>query len=466
MPALFALANSLVLPLWALMIFAPRARLTARVLESTAIVLPPIAVYALLVLPNLPSLLPIVARPELGAVAALLGSPAGAAAAWAHFLAFDLWVGRFIVLDARERRIPTPLLSAILVLSLLLGPLGLLAYLALRAELPQKMLPGWKRISEGDRPLAWLGAGSLLVAAVCSVLQHVDSRRLSGASVWLKPAKFGLSIGIFAFTLALLLRVLTLPERSRRRLVALIVGFTALELAIITLQAARGVHSHFNFSTVLDAVLFQVMGLGITVVTIAVGNLGVRAFRMQYRAEDRALGWGIRMGIAIMVVGSLIAFLMTRPAGVDLARIRAGTSAPMIGGHAVGASDDSAAMPVTRWNTRGGDLRAPHFIGLHALQIMPAIGWWLGRRRKLGASLAAKLTLIAGFGYGGVVLIALVQALRAQSLLAPDAITLAMVGALAIGCALAGAIVWWRAPRAESVESAVSREYESASLAR
>ena len=60
----------------------------------------PALAYLVMVVPRLPEILPVVARPELPAVAALLGTPAGATIAWAHFLAFDLFVGRWIYLDA------------------------------------------------------------------------------------------------------------------------------------------------------------------------------------------------------------------------------------------------------------------------------------------------------------------------------------------------------------------------------
>jgi Domain of unknown function (DUF4281) len=99
---------------------------------------PPVLVYAALVLPQFATVFAAVASPELTGVAALLGTPLGAAAGWAHFIAFDLFVGRFIHLDSRERGIH-PLVSApVLVLTILLAPLGLLAHLLLRAALPRR----------------------------------------------------------------------------------------------------------------------------------------------------------------------------------------------------------------------------------------------------------------------------------------------------------------------------------------
>src|SRR5262245_58339526 len=103
METVFQVAGLTVMPWWLLMLLAPRWRWTARLVSSPSIVVPPLAIYAVLVLPRLAEILPAVARPELAPIAALLGTPTGTTIAWAHFLAFDLFVGRWIFLDARER---------------------------------------------------------------------------------------------------------------------------------------------------------------------------------------------------------------------------------------------------------------------------------------------------------------------------------------------------------------------------
>jgi hypothetical protein len=132
--ALFSLSFLVAAPFWALMIVAPRWSWTRRIAASPLIVVPPLLIYAVLVLPNLGELLPAVARPTLDGVRALLGTADGAAAGWAHFIALDLFAGRWIFLDAGERRMPAPLVSAVLVLTILFGPLGLLAHLGLRTR--------------------------------------------------------------------------------------------------------------------------------------------------------------------------------------------------------------------------------------------------------------------------------------------------------------------------------------------
>jgi len=130
---LFTLSFPLAAPFWALMILAPGWSMTRRIIGSPLIVVPPALVYALVVLPELGAVLPAVTDPSPAAVALLLGSPVGAAAGWAHFIAFDLFVGRWMYLDARERGIHPLVMAPVLVLTILLAPLGLLVYLMLRA---------------------------------------------------------------------------------------------------------------------------------------------------------------------------------------------------------------------------------------------------------------------------------------------------------------------------------------------
>ena len=132
METFFPLANFLVMPFWLLMIFVPRWRLTERLLRSPLAAAPPALLYSVLMLPRLSEHVPTLLRPELHAVAGLLGSSAGATLGWTHFLAFDLFVGRWIYLDGRRRGVSAWLAGPVLFLTLLLGPLGFLLHLGLR----------------------------------------------------------------------------------------------------------------------------------------------------------------------------------------------------------------------------------------------------------------------------------------------------------------------------------------------
>lgn len=445
METLFSIANLTVMPFWLSLILAPRTRWTDRLMRSPLVVLPPIALYAALVLPALGVVLPAVARPELSGVVALLGTPLGTTAAWTHFLAFDLFIGRWIYLDARDRSLAAPLLSVILLATLVLGPLGLATYLAARAGLGARLRRAFRLAAAGSRSLAWTGLGCALLLLVNLGLMIADPRVLGGAPLWLKPAKFAASVAITAFTLAALLRHLGPSTRGTRRATGIIVAMVAIELVIIDGQALRGLSSHFNVSTRFNGVAFAIMGTAITVLTGAVAYLGWIAFRRPI--ADRALAWGIRLGFVAMLFGSVIAFLMPRATPAQIASLRAGQPTPVVGAHAVGVPDGGPGLPITRWSTEGGDLRVPHFIGLHGLQILPIAGWLLGRRRRaqprtsrLPAEATARLSFVAGAGYLGLVATTLIQALRGRPLASPDAVTLAF-GAAVLGACL-GASLW------------------------
>jgi len=131
---LFGLTFAVAAPFWALMILLPRWSWTGRIIASPLIVLPAVLIYALLVIPAFGEVLPAVVAPTLGGVRELLGTADGAAAAWAHLIAFDLFVGRWSWLDSRTRGVPALVMSPVLVLTVLLGPLGLLAYLLIRTR--------------------------------------------------------------------------------------------------------------------------------------------------------------------------------------------------------------------------------------------------------------------------------------------------------------------------------------------
>src|SRR5436190_21447736 len=91
---LFHIANIAVLPFWVLMIVLPNWGWTKRFLSSPWVVAPWLVLYAVLIVPGLPSLLPVLMSPTLQAIADALSKPEVALAGWVHYLAFDLFVGR------------------------------------------------------------------------------------------------------------------------------------------------------------------------------------------------------------------------------------------------------------------------------------------------------------------------------------------------------------------------------------
>ncbi|MGI4864957.1 MAG: hypothetical protein ACRYFZ_13615 [Janthinobacterium lividum] len=211
-------------------------------------------------------------------------------------------------------------------------------------------------------PLAWAGWLNVALALLALGLLPLDHRLVSGALVWLKPLKFALSIVAYAWTLAWLLADLPAPAQPAVRRIAWGVALSmVVEQVVIFTQAARGTTSHYNAATPLDGALFGLMGVFI------MANTGLMAWALylawRYRPHgSAAYGWGVRLGLLVFLVGSAVGGIMVHHLG-----------------HTVGAPDGGPGLPGLGWSTRAGDLRLAHFMGLHALQALPLLGWATGR---------------------------------------------------------------------------------------
>ena len=122
------------------MTFVPHWRVTRRIMGSPLVVAGAAVLYLVLVLPRIGAVFPVVLNPTLGEVAELLGTNDGATIGWVHFLAFDLFVGRWEYLDSRERGVSAWLMVPVLFFTLMLGPIGFLMYLLLRPGLEKQGL--------------------------------------------------------------------------------------------------------------------------------------------------------------------------------------------------------------------------------------------------------------------------------------------------------------------------------------
>lgn len=470
MGAIFRVSNLLFLPFWALMILFPRRHWATRIMRSPLVNIAPAALYAVLVLPRLSTIWPAVSRPTLASVATLLGSPAGATIAWVHFLAFDLFVGRWIYLESNERQISVWLIAPVLFLTLMLGPFGFLLYLAVRSatsftsgnssvvsnlevkestkqslrvsgarmswRLAQSLLRSLGTAFEINRALTIMGSAMLLVLLATVVGLFVDHRVITGVPAWLKPAKFAISVSVYCFTFVWLLGFIENHPRLVRFTANVTVISFIVEMVVIITQAARGTTSHFNMTSPINSFLWMSMGLFITFVWAM--NLLLAFMLVQQRIPDRTFAWSLRLAVIISSIGMAVAFLMAKPTPAQVAS--GGHGAHIIGAHSVGVADGGPGLPVLGWSTVGGDLRAAHFVGLHALQVLPLLGW-ISTRRKGNTSFlhdGHRLALIwtAGFSYLGLVLLLTWQAWRGQSVIQLDektinaAIALASVAAL------------------------------------
>jgi hypothetical protein len=293
-----------------------------------------------------------------------------------------------------------------------------------------------------DRPLTFAGVLLFAVLVPSLVGLWIDPRLITGVPAWLKPAKFAFSTALYSLTLAWVFRYLRDWPRTRRIVGRLTAAVVLLEVGLIDLQAWRGTTSHFNAGTPLDAIIFSVMGLAIFTQTFATIAVAVALWRQTF--ADRALGWALRLGMTITIVGALSGGLMVGPTTTQLQEARVTHRLTVAGAHTVGGPDGGPGLPGTGWSVEHGDLRVGHFLGLHALQVLPLLA--LGLRRRSERS-RVRMVIAAGVSYALLFGILVWQALRGQAFVNPDAISLAAYSAWAALTLGAVAVAGWHESR-------------------
>ena len=127
--SIFALGSNVALASWLLLVFLPRWRVTTQVVTIAVPVLLAVA-YSLMIATSWAGSAG--GFTSLADVSALFDNPWLLLAGWFHYLAFDLLVGRWELVDARMRRIPHAFLVPCLIATFLFGPAGWLLYLGVR----------------------------------------------------------------------------------------------------------------------------------------------------------------------------------------------------------------------------------------------------------------------------------------------------------------------------------------------
>jgi hypothetical protein len=211
---------------------------------------------------------------------------------------------------------------------------------------------------------------------------YFDARVLNFSPIWAKPIKFSLSLGLHFLTLALLAQQL---DRQRRTGVILMV-FTYLAVAsmlfeqlYISVQAARGRASHFNGSTDFEAIMYGLMGFGAVNLILVSFVLGL----LIYKYGDKTLP-GLRLG---SILGLTIGSVLTLIYAMTMARAPAHS-------HLVGEVINHAKIPIVGWSREVGDLRIPHFIATHMMQVLPLLGLVLDKLKWSSRTLVSLVTII------------------------------------------------------------------------
>jgi hypothetical protein len=253
----------------------------------------------------------------------------------------------------------------------------------------------------------------LLLVALIGLL--VDDRIITGVPAWLKPTKFAASSLIYTLTMAYMVR--DLPRSKPLTIAATLIAWVlVLEVSIVFVQAARGQTSHFNVNTQLDAALFSSMGVGIGIVWLL--SAVVLWVHSRHRAADRAMAIALRLGLALNILGAGVGWTMTQPRPAQLEAFRTNTRPFVAGSHTIGAPDGGPGLPITNWSREHGDLRIPHFLGMHAWQVLPLLllGVRAVRSRRDDSVETATVT-IAAAACAAIFVAAFLQAMAGHPLL-------------------------------------------------
>ena len=244
-----------------------------------------------------------------------------------------------------------------------------------------------KELKVRNEYLFYFGLLCVIISIVCIVLTKTSSSEVQGVNAWYKPFKFVVSIGLFSWSMAWYCHYLSnFNPTPFNWTVIILFGF---ELAYIIFQASKGQLSHFNFDTPLYSILYSLMGLAAVIVSLYTAYIGFLFFTQSFPNLPSHYTWAIRLGILIFVVFSFEGALMSSQMS-----------------HSVGAINDNSNWWIIGWSRTVGDLRVSHFIGMHALQLLPLLSFYILKDTKA--------TIIISLLYAVLATTTLIQALNGK----------------------------------------------------
>jgi hypothetical protein len=288
------------------------------------------------------------------------------------------------------------------------------------------IIKAWKN-NQGLTVLAVFSA-FLIISSSLGLLFDSRSTEFLGTPTWSKTFKFSVSTLLYSLSLIWILGLANNKIAIKAGgFLGWVLGF---ELVLIAIQGARATPMHFNYSTVFNGVLWATMTVGIFAMLLAFLVITFQIWRTL--KLEPLLAWAIRLGLLVTVIGLVQGLFMPVPTSAQSKALETGQTLDILGAHTIGnpalIPDANVGLPLVGWSTEYGDLRIGHFIGIHALQLIPLLGLWLSKRR-LPVFHGLALLSIGVFAYLGLVLLVTWQALRGQPLLRPDEQTLfALVG--------------------------------------
>lgn len=261
----------------------------------------------------------------------------------------------------------------------------------------------------------------LAAALVLSGLVHLGILIVTGGPwdgplSWRKPASFGLSFGLTLATLTWVLGFVTLRPRTRSVLLAVLASACVVEVLVISVQAWRGLPSHFGVTGPGAGLVAAGAAGGALAIVGVVSRATVAAWRSAPTTAP-SMRLALRAGFcSLMVAVALGVYMLAR--GMLISR---------------GSGDVEGAFAFT------ATVKPGHAATMHGILVLPALAWLLSfadrsERYRLAVVRAASLGYLLFAGVVVVEVLAGIQPL-AITVAPPAATVLALAGTVLLGSA-------------------------------
>lgn len=260
---------------------------------------------------------------------------------------------------------------------------------AVLGPLSEQVLALWRGRRRSQTFLVVVSLAMLVLGVSCGIAWLVTGDSWTAAVSWRKPTVFGFSFAVTGLALAAVHRALRPGVLSALTCIGFGVG-ALVETAVITVQRWRGVPSHFNNATPLDSRLFGAMGTAIIVIALAILITTVRAFRRTSLPAGMALA--VRAGLVLLVIGQALGAAIIQHGSAKVAA-------------------DPATIDTASVVGAAGQLKVPHAVALHGVQVLPVLAWLLSAVAITEAR-RVQIVATAALGYAGLVAVSALQAFR------------------------------------------------------
>jgi hypothetical protein len=245
------------------------------------------------------------------------------------------------------------------------------------------------QLKSRNETLFYYGLVCLVAAIGFFIMARTTNTQVYNVNAWYKPFKFAFSTFTLVWAMAWYCHYL--PSFNINIFNWSVIVLLGFEIVYITIMASQGKTSHYNVSSPFYSAMFSMMAFAATLVTLYIAYVGLLFFANSFPDLPSYYVWAIRLGIVIFVIFSFEGFLM----GGRMS-------------HSVGLENDNSNLFIFGWSKIVGDLRISHFIGMHALQVLPILSFYLLKNNKL--------TIVVGIIYGLIALFTLIQALNGKPL--------------------------------------------------